>query len=513
MYFGYSKFEEYPYVTRRGLRPTRERVSDILLGGLITGGFIDGAETNLHSNRTLETINPSTGEMVAEIGVGDEQDIETATLAAESALRTWQKTVPSTRGRILMAIAQRLRTERDSFSRVESTDTGKPLTLALGDVEIAARYFEFYAGAADKVGGAVIPLGPEYHAYTSYEPFGVVGIILPWNAPLQQAARSIAPALAAGNTVVVKPAEDAPLSCSLLAKLAVDCGLPAGVLNVVPGDGPTTGAALLVDPRVQRIMFTGSVDVGKIVARAGAERLVEVGLELGGKSPNIVFDDADLASAAAGACLAITYNAGQACSAGSRLYVQRSVYESFLELVIDRLQGLKVGHALEDPDIGPIATREQFARINDYLTKAPGEGAKPLLEVRPEVLDRYPRGQYVGPCVFEAPPDASIVREEVFGPVLVAAPFDDVDESIALANSTEYGLVSGVWTRDINRAHYVASQMQSGQVFVNNWFGGGVETPFGGYKHSGVGREKGLEGLRHYSQVKTTIIKLGSTVD
>ncbi|MDX6326230.1 MAG: aldehyde dehydrogenase [Nocardioidaceae bacterium] len=479
---------------------------------LITDGYLDGAVSPLSTDQRWDSINPSTGEVLARVAVGTADDVDHAVGVAGAAYPAWRFTRPSDRGRILNRVALTLRQEAQEFARVESLDTGKPFSIALGDVEVAARYFEFYAGAADKLHGDVIPLGAQYHAYTTHEPYGVIGVILPWNAPLQQAARSIAPALATGNVVVAKPAEDAPLSVLLLAALASRCGLPAGVLNVVPGDGPGTGQALVDHPCVRRLMFTGSVEVGRHVGVAGAERLVPVGLELGGKSPNIVFADADLEAAAKGSTLAITYNSGQACSAGSRLLVQEEIYDEFLALMADRLGAVSVGHALDDPDIGPITTRDQFARVQDYLSRAEANGATAVLDARAEVLDRHPGGLYVAPKLLAAQHGSLLSTEEIFGPVLVATRFSDVDEAIALANDTEYGLVSGLWTRDVNLAHYVAPQLQSGQVFVNNWFGGGVETPFGGYKNSGIGREKGFEALHHYTQVKTTIfdVSIGS---
>jgi len=477
---------------------------------LITDGFIDGAVTTLSSTERWPSINPSTGEVLAEVAVGGADDVDRAVRSADTAYRAWRAVRPSDRGRILNRIALRLREEAADLAMVESLDTGKPLRLSLGDVEVAARYFEFYAGAADKLHGDVIPIGPQYHAYTTHEPYGVIGVILPWNAPLQQAARSLAPALTTGNAVVVKPAEDAPLSVLLLARIASACGLPDGVLNVVPGDGPGTGQALVDHPEVRRLMFTGSVEIGRHVGLAGAQRLVPVGLELGGKSPNIVFADADLEAAAAGATLAITYNSGQACSAGSRLLVHEDIYDQFLELTSERLRATRVGHALEDPDIGPITTREQHARVQHYLDQVQSSGATAILDQPAEVLEQYPHGLYIAPKLLSAPHGSLLAREEIFGPVLVATSFSDVDEAVALANDTEYGLVSGIWTRDLGIAHYVAPQLQSGQVFVNNWFGGGVETPFGGYKNSGIGREKGFEALHHYTQVKTTIFDVSA---
>ena len=475
---------------------------------LITEAFIDGDELILASDERYETINPSTGEAIASIPIASAADVRRAVAGSEASWRAWASTKPAERGRILTAIAQAIRAQAKDLASIESLDTGKPIKLALGDVEVAARYFEFYAGAADKLHGEVIPLGPEYHAFTEHAPYGVIGVILPWNSPLQQAARAVAPALATGNCVVVKPAEDAPLSIPILARIAIECGLPAGVMNVIQGDGPMTGASLVDDPGVRRIMFTGSVEVGRAIARAAADRLIPVGLELGGKSPNIVFADADLERAVEGTVLAITYNSGQACSAGSRLYVEAPVYDEFMGLLRTRMMAISVGPGIDDPDIGPVTTREQFARVRGYLDSASDNGATPLLEVKPSILEKFPKGFYVGPAIVEAAQESKLVREEIFGPVLMASRFTTDDEALRLANDTEYGLVAGVWTKNIDRAMHFSANLEAGQVYINNWFGGGVETPFGGWKNSGIGREKGFEALLHYTQLRTTIISL-----
>jgi aldehyde dehydrogenase (NAD+) len=473
------------------------------------GLFIGGEPVAHVSGEWLATRDPATGEELAKVARGAAEDVDRAARAAAAAFEDWADREPSERGRILAAIAAGIRARAEELARMESLDNGKPLSQARGDIEMSAKYFEFYAGLADKLLGTTIPLGPKYHAYADHAPFGVTAHISPWNAPLHQAVRGVAPALAAGNVAVLKPSEETPLSCAALGPLAGECGLPPGVLNIVQGTGAEAGAALSRHPLVRRISFTGSVATGIDVMHAAADRVVPLTLELGGKSPNIVFADADLEEAAAGAWTAIYYNAGQTCSAGSRLLVERSVQSELVERLVTRNAQARLGPGIEDPDVGPLTTADQFAKVREYLRVGAQEGAKVASGGSAAEGGELGRGHFIEPTIFDdASNDMRIAQEEIFGPVLTVIPFDSDEEAVRIANDSRYGLVAGVWTADVGRAHSVSRKLEVGTVFVNNWFGGGLQVPFGGYKQSGFGREKGVDALYEYVQAKAVTIKL-----
>lgn len=471
--------------------------------------FIGGAEAPPASGEYLQLRAPASGGVGARVALSGVDEVETAVAAAAAAAAGWRDLRPIARGRILTAIAQALREHSAELSRIESLETGKPPWQSPLEVEIAAQYFEFYGGLANIYHGETIGLGGGYHSYTLREPFGVVGVITPWNAPLNQAARAIAPALAAGNVVVAKPSEFTSGTTVRLAQLAVAvCGLPPGVLNVVLGGGESAGSALVSNPRVRKVAFTGSVRAGREIGRIAAERIIPLTLELGGKSPNIIFEDADLTEAIPGAVRAFVVNAGQVCLAGTRLLVQRSIYGEVVRAIGDAVAATKVGPQA-DAMVGPLTTEAQYERVQAYFDIARADGARAVTGGTIARDPAWGEGWFVRPTVYgDVTSDMRIAREEIFGPVLVVLPFEDEADAIRLANDTEYGLAAGIWTQNLGRAHRVAAEIEAGQIYVNEYQAGGVETPLGGYKNSGYGREKGIEALHHYTQLKCVTIKL-----
>jgi aldehyde dehydrogenase (NAD+) len=469
--------------------------------------FIGGQWLAARDERTLPVVSPSDGEVFGYIARGGAHEIDLAVKAARGALSgAWGKLNATERGRILLKIGHAILDHHDELSQLEARDTGKPMTTARNDITVLARYFEFYGGAADKVHGEVIPFLSGHQVTLQREPLGVTGHIIPWNYPAQMLGRSVAPALAMGNAAVLKPAEDTSLSALRVAEIAAACGLPEGAFNVVTGLGEEAGAALAGHPGIDFVTFTGSNEVGTLVQQAAAKHAVKCVLELGGKSPQIVFEDADLERALPIIVRAIVQNAGQTCTAGSRLLVQRSIYERFTQRVAEAFAKTRVGTPEMDLDCGPLMNPAQLARVNRYIDSAKAAGIPVLAQG--QVAEGAPAtGYYVRPTLFgPVPRDAALAREEVFGPVLAAIPFDDEADAIALANATDYGLLAAVWTESGSRQQRVAKAVRAGQVFVNCYgAGGGVELPFGGTKRSGHGREKGLLALEEMSTTKTVV--------
>ncbi|MFA9418223.1 aldehyde dehydrogenase family protein [Natrinema sp. HArc-T2] len=461
--------------------------------------WIGGDKWSAGSDDRLAVVNPATEEPLADVAMGTTDDVDAAVENARDAFESWQRRPPKERTRILTDIAAAIREETDRLAQIETLENGKPLAEAREQVERCARHFEYYAGIADKIQGESIPLSEEYVDYTVREPLGVTAHIVPWNVPIYLFARSVAPALAAGNAAVVKPAEETPLGALELARLASEAGLPDGLLNVVPGYGTEAGAAITGHPDVNGITFTGSGPTGTAVAKSAIENVTETHLELGGKSPNVVFSDADWEAALDGTMTGIFSNAGQVCSAGSRLLVHEDIHEAFVDDLVERAESLEVGSGIEGADMGPLVSEAHFEKVLSYVEIGCEEVGEPV--AGGSALDRD--GYFVEPTIFDdVPIDTRIAQEEIFGPVLTVTPFADEDEAIELANATDYGLVAGVYTENVGRAHRFAREVDAGQIYINEYFAGGNETPFGGFKDSGIGRENGVQAIDNYTQVK-----------
>lgn len=473
------------------------------------GIFIDNEWRPAASNQGLDVIDPATGQIFARIAAGDAQDIDAAVTAARRALNgAWGRLTATERGRILSRAAVLVQDAFDELSALEARDTGKPISQARADITATARYLEFYGGAADKVHGDTIPFLPGHFAVTEHLPHGVTGHIIPWNYPAQMFGRTIAAALAMGNACVLKPAEDACLTPLRLTEILRDAGLPPGALNCVPGRGDQAGAALAAHPGVDFLSFTGSPEVGAAIQTAAAQNHVGCTLELGGKSPQILFDDADLDIAMPIVMKAITQNAGQTCSAGARLLVHDSIVDQVTRRLQDGFPRLTAGAQDADCDLGPLISPKQQARVKRFCDAADADGIALIAEGRIHP-GAAAAGHFIAPRAYgPVPRDHALARQEVFGPILSLMTFTDEADAIALANDTDYGLVAGVWSRDGSRAIRVARQIRVGQVFVNAYgAGGGIELPFGGVKKSGHGREKGFDALYEFAATRTMVIK------
>jgi aldehyde dehydrogenase (NAD+) len=470
--------------------------------------FIGGRWVDAASGKTFETLNPATGEAICRVAEGDKADVDAAVKAARQAFEAgpWRKMNGSDRARLLNKLADAVEAHKEELAALESLDNGKPISDALAaDLPLTIKCYRYYAGWADKITGQTIPVDGDYFAYTRHEPIGVVGQIIPWNFPLLMQAWKWGPALACGNTLVLKPAEQTPLTALRIAKLAQEVGFPDGVLNVVPGFGPTAGAALSGHMDVDKIAFTGETSTGKIVMSAAAQsNLKRVSLELGGKSPNVVFADADLDAAVEGAYFGLFFNQGQCCVAGSRLYVQEKVYDEFVAKMTAKAKGRKVGDPFDPTtEQGPQVSQEQFDRVMGYIDAGNKEGAKMLLGGG-RVGDR---GYFIQPTVFgDVKDEMKIAKEEIFGPVMSILKFKDVDEVIERGNRTLYGLAAAVWTKDVTKAIRMSNALRAGTVWVNCYDVFDAAAPFGGFKMSGIGRELGQYALQLYTEVKTVIV-------
>ena len=476
--------------------------------------FIDGQWVAASDGKTRPDVNPFDGSTNAEVPLATEEDARRALAAAERAFRdpAWAKMDPAERGRLLRKVAALIVERVADIARTESMDNGKPFREARGDVLFAAQTFEYYAGLADKIEGTVIPVpGPRFN-YTRREPLGVTVHIIPWNFPFQLGCRSVAPALAAGNTVVAKPATDTPLSFLRLAKCFEDAGAPKGVFNVITGSGAKLGPVLVGARETAGVVVTGSVPTGMEVLKEAAQKIVPVTLELGGKSPNIVFPDANLEKAAKGVAFGIFMNAGQMCWAGSRLLVHESIHDRFVEDVAKFASTWKLGNPLEkDTRMGPLVSMKHRETVLGYIAAGEQEGAKLALDGRRSAQGAPATGSFLGPTIFtDVSPKMRIFREEIFGPVLCVTKFATDDEALALANAVDFGLYAGVWTKDLNRAHRFAAELDSGQIAINEYPVTFPQTPFGGFKQSGIGHEQGLGAMNFYTRVKSVMVNLGT---
>ncbi|MCF2570673.1 aldehyde dehydrogenase family protein [Brevibacterium sp. UCMA 11754] len=473
-----------------------------------TTSFIGGR--HVPSLTTYANVDPATGEHLGDVSRGGADEVDRAVKAAARAQMEWRRSSTEQRSKLLVTTAEVIRANRDEMAALESEDTGKPLTQAYADVDVCARYFEFYGHTIESYYGHSIPMAEDMHVYTRREPYGVTGHIVAWNYPLQLIGRAAATSLATGNCAVAKPADETPRSTVRLAELIHSVGFPAGAFNVVTGLGAEAGAALAAHPGIAHLGFVGSTQIGSQIAHAAADRVIPTVLELGGKSANIVFSDADVDAAVPSLVRSIIQNAGQTCSAGSRLIVAQDIHAEVVEKMAAAMEKVTIGYGIDDPMLGPLISKKQQSRVEGFLSDI-GNAQIITGGTRPEGLaEDLTGGAFITPTLVDnVSPGSRIAQEEVFGPVVVAMTFGDEEEAISLANGTDYGLVSALWTQNISRAHRVAAEVEAGQVFINTYgAGGGVELPFGGFKKSGYGREKSIEAFDEYTQTKTVVVKL-----
>ncbi len=483
-----------------------KRLSDFLVG--TKKMYINGEWVESVSGQTFDTLNPATGEILATLYEAGPDDVDRAVEAARAAFDNgpWSKMSAAERSRLIYKLADLMETHSEELAQLDSLDNGKPIRETTNaDVPLAIEHFRYFAGWATKMMGQTIPVAGDFFNYTRHEPVGVVGQIIPWNFPLLMAAWKLGAALATGCTVVLKPAEQTPLSALYLAQLAEEVGIPNGVLNVIPGYGETAGAPLVSHPKVNKIAFTGSTAVGKSIMAEASRTLKRVTLELGGKSPNIILPDADLTRAIPGALSGIMFNQGQVCCAGSRLFIQKKAFDNVVADLVTHSKSIKQGEGLHpETEMGPLVSKEQQDRVVNYINQGKNEGAELLTG------GTYSeRGYFVEPTIFaDVDDNMTISKEEIFGPVVCAMPFDDLDEVIERANNTEYGLAAGLWTENVRNAHYVANRIKAGTVWVNCYNVFDAASPFGGFKSSGIGREMGSYALNNYTEVKSVWINM-----
>lgn len=474
------------------------------------GHFIDGQEVESHSGRTFQSLNPATGELLAEVAFGEQEDVDRAVASSLRAFRdgVWTSLLPAERGRRMRKLAQLIGDSADELARLESLDTGKPILAARRDVDLAASTIEYFSQLPEHINGTVYASGPDTFVYSKREPYGVVGAIAPWNFPIVNAALKVGAPLAAGNCIVLKMAENTPITTARLAELAFEAGIPAGVLNTVHGDGSTTGAAIVAHPDVPKITFTGSTEVGRIILKAAADRIKSVHLELGGKSPNIVLADADLEKAVSGSIFTSYFNSGQICTSGSRLLISEERADEFLDQFQERAAALVVGNPLsESTHLGPVISKTQLENVTEYIKVGVDEGARLVVGGDTPTVEGFESGYFVNPTVFrDVQPTMRIAQEEIFGPVLSVLTFRDEAEAIRIANDVAFGLAATVWTNDLGRAFRMANELEAGIIWTNAPHQGLNNVPYEGHKISGLGEDKGLESMTTFTKLKVNYI-------